>query len=76
MLFFTINIKRESIYIRPTYYYIGRIRVVFREIYSRIKFIGPIRASISYIAKFLVASTLRSRRDFKVFYYLNSNTRN
>ena len=37
-----------------------------------IKLTGPYRASISYIAKFLAASTLYSRRDFQVFNYLSS----
>ena len=33
---------------------------------------GPSRASISYIAKFLAAYTLYSRRDFQIFNYLSS----
>ena len=37
-----------------------------------IELIDPSRASISYIAKFLVAYILYGRRDFQVFNYLSS----
>ena len=43
---------------------------------SRTESAGPGSAPISYMAKFLAARTLRSRRDFKVFYYLSSCTCN
>ena len=37
-----------------------------------IELIGPSRASISYMAKFLAACILCGRRDFQVFNYLSS----
>ena len=61
---------------RLAYCYTDRTGVVFRQMCSRIIFIGPSRASVSYIAKFLVAIALRSRRDFEVLYYLSSCTCN
>ena len=57
---------------RLAYYYISRVGVVFRQMCSRIESAGPGRIPISYMAKFLTARTLRSRRDFEVFYYLSS----
>ena len=58
--------------VKSFYYIITRIGVVFRQICCCVKLIGPSRVSISYIAKFLAAYTLYSRRDFQVFNYLSS----
>ena len=57
---------------RSTCYNATRIGVVFRQVCCCIKPTGLCRASISYIAKFLVAGTLYSKRDFQVFNYLSS----
>ena len=57
---------------RLAYCITTRIGVVFRQVYCCIKLTGPYRASISYMAKFLAACTLCSRRDFQVFNYLSS----
>ena len=57
---------------RSSYYIAGRAGVVFRQICCCTELIGPSRASISYIAKFLAACTLYNRRDFQVFNYLSS----
>ena len=61
---------------RLAYYYTSRVEVVFRWMCSRIESTSPSKATVSYMAKFLAARTLRSRRDFEVFYYLSSCTCN
>ena len=50
----------------------ARTGVVFRQVCCCIKLTSPYRASISYMAKFLAAYTLCSRRDFQVFNHLSS----
>ena len=57
---------------RLAYRITTRIGVVFRQVCCCIKPISPSRASISYMAKFLAACILCSRRDFQVFNYLSS----
>ncbi len=57
---------------RLTYCITTRTGVVFRQVCCCTKLTGPSRASISYMAKFLAAYTLYSRRDFQVFNYLSS----
>ena len=74
--FFTINIKRGSMLAKLACYYTGKTGVVFRQICSCTEFTGPNKVPVSYMAKFLTAYALCSRRDFKVFYYLSSCTCN
>ena len=57
---------------RLAYYITTQIGVVFRQVCCCTKLIGPCRASISYMAKFLAACILCSRRDLQVFNYLSS----
>ena len=57
---------------RSSYYIASRVGVVFRQMCCCTELIGPSRASISYMAKFLATCTLYSRRDFQVFNYLSS----
>ena len=61
---------------KSTYYIATRTGVVFRQVCCSIKLTGPYRASISYMAKFLAAGILCSRRDFQVFNYLSSYSYN
>ena len=55
-----------------TYYIISRTGVVFGQMCFCTELTGSSRASVSYMAKFLTACTLRSRRDLQVFNYLYS----
>ena len=61
---------------RSSYCIASRAGVVFRQMCCCIELIGPSRASISYMAKFLAAYILYSRRDFQVFNYLSSYSYN
>ena len=72
VFFFTINAKRGSMFAGLAYCITARTGVVFRQVCCCTKLTGLSRASISYMAKFLAACTLCSRRDFQVFNYLSS----